>query len=235
MSSFADARAGAAAVAPMLVGVIPFGLVAGASAIAHDLDMAKAIGLSTMVFAGASQLAMIDVFSDGGSALLAVAVALTINLRLVLYSASVAPYLSGVSLPRRLCAAYLLVDQVYAAAVSRWPTEQRPDARIPFMAGAGGLLWVSWQVSTVAGGVIGGSVPDSVPLEFALPLVFLVLLVPIATNRPAVVAATVGGVTAVIVAELGAGAASIILGALGGIVAGTIADVLGSGAGDPNP
>jgi predicted branched-subunit amino acid permease len=89
-----ELRAGAAAVAPMLVGVVPFGLVAGASPVDQGLGGAAAIGFSMIVFAGASQLAAIDVLGDGGSALVAVLAALTINLRMLLYSASLAPYLS---------------------------------------------------------------------------------------------------------------------------------------------
>src|SRR2546421_37598 len=83
-----DLRAGARAVAPMLVGVVPFGLVAGATPVTHGLGAAAAVGFSTIVFAGASQLAAIDVLGSGGSAWVAALAAWTINLRLLLYSAS---------------------------------------------------------------------------------------------------------------------------------------------------
>ena len=88
-----DFRAGARAVAPMLVGIVPFGLVAGATPVTHGLGGAVAVGFSVIVFAGASQLAAIDVLGSGGSALVAALAAWTINLRLLLYSASIAPYL----------------------------------------------------------------------------------------------------------------------------------------------
>ncbi|MCU1374911.1 MAG: branched-chain amino acid transporter permease, partial [Actinomycetia bacterium] len=70
-----DFRAGMAAIVPMLVGVIPFGLVAGASPVAKGLGGWAAVGFSSIVFAGASQLAAIDVLGDGGSALVAVVAA----------------------------------------------------------------------------------------------------------------------------------------------------------------
>ncbi|MBV9952473.1 MAG: branched-chain amino acid ABC transporter permease, partial [Acidimicrobiia bacterium] len=63
-------------------------------------------------------------------------------------------------------------------------------------------------------------------LDFAVPLVFLVLLVPAITSRPAVVAAIGGGAGAVVAAELGAGTMSLLIGAIAGIVAGTIAEVV---------
>ena len=223
----ADLRAGAAAVAPMLVGVVPFGLVAGASPVEEGLGGAAAVGFSTIVFAGASQLAAIDVLGDGGSALLAAMAAWAINLRMLLYSASLAPHLAAESVPTRLGVAYLLTDQAYAVSIQRWTIENEPrERRIPYYLGAGLCLWVSWQAATVAGVLIGPVVPDDVPLEFAVPLVFLVLLVPALSSAPAVVAAVAGGLGAVIGAEAGAGTSSIMVGAIVGIAAGTIAELV---------
>lgn len=222
--AFSDVRAGAGAVAPMLIGVLPFGLVAGATPADGGLGTGAAFGFSTIVFAGASQLAAIDVLVDGGSVLVAVLAAWTINLRMVLYSASLAPYLARETMGRRLLGAYLLVDQVYAVAITRWPAEREPERRVPFMVGAGLLLWSSWQASTLVGALIGPALPESLPLDFAVPLVFLVLLVPAVTTRPAAVAALAGGLGAVLAGEAGAGHLSIIVGAAVGIAAGMLAE-----------
>src|SRR5918999_5349903 len=114
-------RAGAKAVAPQLIGVIPFGLVAGATPTDGGLGVGAAAGFSSIMFAGASQLAAIDVLTHGGTVLVAVLAAWTINLRMVLYSASLAPFLTKDKLRWRMLASYLLVDQVYAVGVTRWP------------------------------------------------------------------------------------------------------------------
>lgn len=218
----------------MLVGVIPFGLVAGATPVTTGLGGEAAAGLSTIVFAGASQLAAVDVLADGGSALVAVVAACTINLRLLLYSASLAPYLTHVPLRQRLFMAYVLTDQAYAVAITRWNEEagraldgvEPPavEARVPYYLGAALLLWVNWQIVTVIGVLIGNAVPESLPLDFAVPLVFLVLLVPAMTSRPAVVAAGIGGGVAVLSLEAGAGHLSVLVGALAGIAAGAAAE-----------
>jgi len=210
----------------MLVGIIPFGLIAGATPVTNGLGGAAAIGLSSIVFAGASQLAAVDVLAHGGSVLVAVLAACTINLRMLLYSASIAPYLADEPVPRRLGAAYLLTDQAYAVSITRWSTDTDRERRLPYFLGAGLLLWSAWQVSTVVGVLVGSAVPADVPLDFAVPLVFLVLLVPTLTSRPALVAAAVGGAAAVVAAEAGAGPLYIIVGALSGIAAGAFADVL---------
>ena len=219
-------RAGARSVSPMLVGVVPFGLVAGASPVAEGLGAGAAVGLSTIVFAGASQLALIEVLGNGGSALVAAMAAWTINLRMVLYAASLAPHLANETLRTRLGVAYLLTDQAYAVSITAITSEdgQEQVDRVPYYVGAGLTLWSSWQVATIVGALIGSSVPEEVPLAFAVPLVFLVLLIPTLTTRPAVVAATVGGFGAVAAAELGAGSLSLTVGAVAGIVAGAVVD-----------
>ncbi len=236
--SLSDVRAGALAVAPQVIGVIPFGLVAGATPVASGMGTGVAMGFSTIVFAGASQLAAMDVLTRGGSVAVAILAAWTINLRMVLYSASLAPYLAREPRWRRLAGAYVLVDQVYAACITRWPEQDEARRRIPFMIGAGLFLWVIWLASTLAGAVAGAAVPDRIPLDFAVPLVFLVLLVPAITSRPAMVAAAVGGTAAVVAAEIGAGGLSIVAGAVCGIAAGAVAEMVGGrsgGSGDAEP
>jgi predicted branched-subunit amino acid permease len=208
----AELAAGARAVAPMLVGVIPFGLVAGATPATTGLGGGVSIGLSTIVFAGASQLAAADALVDGGSALVAVIAACTINLRLLLYSASIAPHFVAVPMRRRLLMGYLLTDQAYAVSITRWTQDDDAAAsggppapglehKVPYYFGAALLLWVNWQICTVIGVLIGSAVPDSLPLDFAVPLVFLVLLVPAISSRPAAVAALVGGLVALFAQE----------------------------------
>jgi predicted branched-subunit amino acid permease len=225
-SARVDVRAGAAAVAPMLVGIIPFGLIAGATPVANDLGGAAAVGLSTIVFAGASQLAAAEVLGDGGSAIVAALAACTINLRMLLYSASLAPLLGHEPLIKRLGAAYVLTDQAYAVSITRWTPDSDPDRRLPYYLGAALLLWCTWQVSTIVGVFVGNAVPEELPLDFAVPLVFLVLLVPTLTSAPAVVAAFVGGVSAVLAAVGDAGPLYVIVGALSGIVAGAVAEAM---------
>ncbi len=233
MHLIAEARAGAVAVVPMLLGVVPFGLVAGAVPVAEGLGAWAAIGLSGIVFAGAAQLAAAEVLAEGGSAAVAVLAAWVVNLRLVLYSASLAPYLGHERLRRRLGAAYLLTDQAYALSVIRWSAGTDPESRLPYYLGAGTMLWLSWQTATIIGVLVGRAVPQDVPLDFAVPLVFLVLLVPLLITLPATAAAAIGGTSAVIAAEVGAGPLSILVGAAFGVAAGVLSDLSTDRTGRP--
>jgi predicted branched-subunit amino acid permease len=223
------------AVAPMLIGVIPFGLVCGATPATNGVGGWGAVGFSSIVFAGASQLTAIDSLGDGAGALVSVLAACTVNLRLLLYSASLAPHVSELPLRKRLLMAYVLTDQAYAVSISRWndeadaaasggPPAPPVERRLAFYLGAALLLWANWQVCTVLGIAIGSAVPDSLPLDFTIPLVFLVLLIPAITSRPALVAATVGGVAAVIAAEVGPAHTEVLFGAVAGIAAGAWAE-----------
>jgi predicted branched-subunit amino acid permease len=207
----------------MLAAVVPFGLVAGAAPAAAGFGVLAAVGMSTIMFAGASQLALTDVLAGGGSAIVAAMAAWVINLRMLLYSASLAPHLAHEPLPRRLVAAYLTVDQNYALAISHWgPRTRAPDAS--YLIGGGLLLGVSWISFTAIGAALGSTLPEDLPLDFSVPLVFLVLLVPLLTNRPALAAAVAGGGAAVLSAELGLGPWAIMVGALSGIATGTLVE-----------
>lgn len=226
MSRRDELRAGAAAIVPMLLGVVPFGLVAGAAPVEGGLGAWSAIGFSTIVFAGASQLAAIDVLADGGSWFVAAVAACTINLRLLLYSASLAPFVADLPLRQRLLVGYGLTDQAYVESITRWSTGTPPT--FAFYCGAAFTLWGGWQLATILGALGGASVPDDVPLTFAVPLAFLVLFVPLLVDRPAVVAAIAAGGASLLTLELGGDDLSILVGALAGIAAGALAEARSS-------
>jgi predicted branched-subunit amino acid permease len=219
-------RAGARSVAPMLIGIIPFGLVAGAAPVSEGLGGGVAAGLSLIVFAGASQLAAVEMLADGSSTIAVALVIWTINLRMLLYSASLAPVFSRLSLPSRLGAAYYLTDQSYAVTITKFPKPTENRRELSYYLGAAVLLWAAWQISTWVGVAVGAALPDSVPLTFAVPLVFLVLLVPVVRDRPSIAAAVFGGVGAVVAVQLGAENVSVMIGGAVGIIAGVLVDFI---------
>jgi 4-azaleucine resistance transporter AzlC len=213
--------AGVRTVSPVMLGVVPFGLVAGAAAVQVGLPVSGAVALSVVVFAGASQLAALELLGQAAPAVVVVLTALVINARMVMYSASIAPHLEDEPLGWRALSAYLLTDQAYALSVTRFAEDDVP--RRWFYLGTAVPLWVVWQVCTVAGALAGASIPDGIPLSFAVPLTFLALLVPAVEDRSTAAAAVAGGT----VATLGAGLPynlGLLAGALIGIVVGVLAE-----------
>ena len=220
----AEARRGLRDAVPILLGVAPFGLVAGATAVDAGLSPLQAAGLSVVVFAGASQLAAIELLGDNAELLVVLVTGVVINLRILMYSASIAPHFRSFRSRWKAACAYVLTDQAYALSVARYTgVDLDPAARRQYHLAVGGSLWVIWQVCTLVGIVVGARVPPAWGLEFAVPLVFLSLLVPATTSWPKLVAAAVGGGVAVAGAVF---AVPLNLGLIAGGVAGVIAGVL---------
>ncbi len=221
----ADLRAeflrGAKEILPIMVGIIPFGLVAGASAIDAGLTTLDAVGFSMGIFAGASQLAAIKLLGEGAALPVVVLTVAVINLRMLMYSASLAPLWSSLPLRRRAPAAYVLTDQAYAFSVARAPTADTQAHLWAYYLGCAITLWVNWQFWTVVGAMAGAAIPPEIPLEFAIPMVFLVLLVPAVTDRPTLAAAITAGAGATLLSGLPYNL-GLFVGALSGVAVGTV-------------
>ena len=197
-----DLVAGIRVAGPIVVGIVPFALITGITATGAGLTIAEAVGMSVIVFAGASQLAAIDLIGSNAPFAVVVATAVVINARMLMYSASIAPHFRAYTLRLRGLAAYVLTDQAYAASIAEYRANDGRD-RIRYYMGIAVTLWVVWQVGTVVGAVLGASVPAALGLDFALPLVFLALLVPAMKDAGTTVAGIVAGTVALAVATVG--------------------------------
>ncbi|MFZ0493902.1 MAG: AzlC family ABC transporter permease [Acidimicrobiia bacterium] len=185
--------------APILLGIVPFGLIAGISAVSVGLTPIHGVGMSIMVFAGASQLAALQLIGTSAPFLVVAATALVINARFVMYSASLAPHFQEASTGRKALLAYLLTDQAYAFSIRRCSErDETMLTRLSYYLGAAAILWVTWQISTAVGAFLGASIPDSWSLDFAIPLVFIALLVPAVRDQADGAAAGVAAVLAVL-------------------------------------
>lgn len=213
---------GAKTIAPILLGVIPFALIAGVSAVEAGFSKYEALGMSTIVFAGAAQLAVVDLVGRHASVAVIVLTALIINLRFSMYSASLAPHFSGLSLCRRALLAYLLTDQAYAVSITAYYGNQHSHKQW-FFFGAALIMWGVWQAGNAVGIFLGANIPQSWSLDFAVPLTFLALLFPAITNRPSLIAAAIAGVLALIGHSLPYNS-GLVLAAAGGIAAGSLAE-----------
>lgn len=213
---------GARDVSPLLIGVIPFGLVLGV--IAADSVIGPALGWATsfIIFAGAAQLATIQLLDGGVAAAVVIITVLVINSRHALYSATLAPHFAEFPGWSRFALPYVLTDQAFAVSIVRYQEASDPVYKRWFFTGAALTLWVPWQLSTLIGVVVGAQLPEGLSLEFAIPLVFVALLVLTVRSRPDLTASIVGGAAALIAAPVPLGF-GLIIGALAGVTAGVIA------------
>lgn len=190
-------RVGARDVAPILLGIVPFGLVAGAAVVNAGFTIVEAAGMSLLVNAGASQIAATTLYAEGAPFAVALGTALVVNARMFIYSVSIAPVLEAASARLRPLLGHMLVDQNYAMTMTRG--RSRPDVDpIPYYIGAWLALASVWQVSTIAGALAGPLVPASWGLDFAVPLVFLAMLAAALKDRAATEVALVTGIAAAV-------------------------------------
>jgi 4-azaleucine resistance transporter AzlC len=210
-------RHGFRAMMPLWLGVVPFGIAYAVIARDAGLSLLETQALSVLVFAGSAQVSAVGLFARGAGGLEIVLTTFLLNVRHVLYGMSLARRVPMT--PReRIVGAYFLTDEAYGVAVAR-------DARtFPFVLGTELSLFVTWNLATLAGGLLGGVIPkpEKLGVDFVFPIAFLALLVPLLRRRADVTVAVFAGVLAWLLSKglpgglpvLGAGVVGSLLGAL---------------------
>ncbi len=189
---------------PFLLVVGPFAMLFGVVAVQAGLNPIEALGFSVAVIAGAAQLTALQLMVDQAPTLIVLASALAVNLRMAMYSASLTPYLGKASLWQRACVSYFLVDQSYGCSVlayelhPHWTLRQR----LVYFWGTVAPICPFWFILTVVGTMVGGSIPDWLALDFAVPITFLAIIAPMLRTRAHVAAAFVSVVVALLMAWL---------------------------------
>ena len=225
-----DFIAGARDTLPILLGVVPFATICGVAAVNVGLTPFEAIGMNLIVFAGASQLAVFQLMSVGSPWIIMVLTAWVINLRFTMYSAALAPYLQKEPLPRKSVFTYMLSDQAFGVTMGRF-SNQMPSNPAWYYYGSAAMIWTTWIICAVAGALLGTLVPESWGFDFAFPLSFMALMFAALKDRPTVVAALVGGTTAVLAKGLPYNL-GLVVAALLGIASGMLAESLRQPAGE---
>ncbi len=206
---------GVVQVAPLFLGAIPFGMIYGVLASNAGMGLPLAQSMSVIVFAGSAQFVMAQLLNDGTPLLVVALTAAILNVRHLLYSASIAPHLQQLSRPWKAVLAYLLTDEAYAVAITRFGAVPACDPSVAgshpsrgpsadrrhwFVLGTGLGLWITWQLSTAVGILLGSQIPATWSLDFAVPLTFIALVVPALRDRASIAAALVAGIVVVLTA-----------------------------------
>lgn len=181
---------------PLAVSVVPFGMILAATAVSTGFSPLQAVVMGVIIFGGAAQAAMVDLAGQNTSIGVIVFTALVINLRYVMYSGSIAPHLRKLSTVRRSVMATILIDQIYALAITEF--SHNPDTNEWwYYLGAGFPMVIAWVGSQIVGAVVGSRIPESLQLQFVLPLVFVSLVFTAVEDRPTKVAAAVAALVAI--------------------------------------
>ena len=193
---------GSREIAPVLIGTIPFGFVAGVVSVASGLTALEGIALSVLSFSGIAQLVACQLIAVQSPVPLAIAAAAVVSLRFLMYSAALSPHLAHLDRRWRLLLAYLMTDQSFAMTIKRFSEPGDARNRHWHFLGSALTLYVTWQLAVVIGALAGAQVPASWSLDFAVVLCFIALLVPAVRTRADLAAAIVAAGVALAAAGL---------------------------------
>lgn len=219
----AEYFAGLRATLPAAPGVATFAMICGAAMVAAGMPPVVAIAAGVIVYGGTLQLAAVQLLGSGAPLLLILLAGTVVNLRFMMFSASIAPFLRRSSLARRLVMTCTLSDNGFASSYLHFT---RPDAerksqaeRDAYYFGAATSIWVAWQTATVAGALVGAAIPPEWRLEFTITLTFTALGLANIRDRATLAAAIAAGLTAVATHALPF-RIGLVLGAVAGVAAG---------------
>ncbi|HEY0275416.1 MAG TPA: AzlC family ABC transporter permease, partial [Paenirhodobacter sp.] len=178
---------------PFLLVIIPFGMLFGVAATDIGLSLTETMGFSILVLAGASQFTALQLMSDHASTVLVIVTGLAVNLRMAMYSVTLAPHLGPAAPWHRVLIGYLMLDQTFALAQQEY--ERAPAMPLPqkvaYFFGTCLPTCLPWVLSSLAGVLAGKAIPGSLALDFAVPVTFLAMIAPILRSVPHLAAAAV--------------------------------------------
>jgi branched chain amino acid efflux pump len=214
--------AGARAVAPLVLGTVPFGVAIGAAGAALGTGrLATWVGSWSMV-AGTAQLTIMQLLHDGATPLVALVAALVVNARFAVYSAGLAPWFPTSTARQRLLLALPLVDQVFMTATTAFcATPMGERDRRSYYLGAAVHFVVAWIAAETLGVLVGDHLPAWLGLHAASLLALVGLLAATSTTRAAQTAAVVAAAVALTASGLPAHSAVLVATVAGITVGGT--------------
>ena len=163
-------------VSPLMIPVVPFGIIFGVIGMDLGIGPYMTFGLSVIIFGGASQIVLLQLFSGGASSLVIISSVGAVNSRHLLYGAVVSEHVSDLKLIWKIIISYFLIDQAFARS-NDYFKENNDKNKYFHLIGGGVTCWVIWQSTTFLGIILGAAIPEKLGLSFAVPLTFLALLV----------------------------------------------------------
>ncbi len=197
---------GLRAALPAMLPTAIWGLVAGVAMIKTGLTVPQALAMTLLVYSGSAQMASLPLIATGAPVWLVLLTAGIVNLRFIIFSATMWPYLGRLPLLRRLSIGYLTADIGVALFIGRYGDAPPQSAATPSSCGSSaGLVsatWMSWQPLSIAGILLAEAIPGAWGLEYAAILALIAITMPMFSGRPAAAGCLTAGVVAVLAASL---------------------------------
>jgi 4-azaleucine resistance transporter AzlC len=185
-------------VSPLMIPVFPFGIIYGVIGMDLGIGPYMTLGLSIIIFGGASQIVLLQLFSGGASSLVILSSVGAVNARHVLYGAVLSEHLSGLKLSWKIILSYVMTDQAFAVSNDYFKKNDKNNNQHYHLLGSGFTCWTIWQISTIIGIVLGSVVPEELGLSFTISLTFLALLISDFRKFKNIIVMLVSGIVATI-------------------------------------
>ena len=185
-------------VSPLMIPVVPFGIIYGVIGMDLGIGPYMTLGLSIIIFGGASQIVLLQLFSGGASSLIILSSVGAVNARHVLYGAVLSEHLSGLKLSWKIILSYIMTDQAFAVSKDYFKKKYKSNDYHYHLLGSGFTCWAIWQISTILGIVLGSIVPEELGLSFTISLTFIALLISDFRKLKNIIVMLVSGVIATI-------------------------------------
>lgn len=171
---------------PLIIGGIPFGIIFGTLSLNAGLDIWQTIGMSSIVFAGSAQFVAVGMLAAGTSLGFIVGATLIVNLRHLIYAASLLPHVKHLPQRWRIPLGFLLIDEVYAATYPHYLNNPQSDRNHWHYFGVGAAFFVSWNLATLVGIFFGANIEGIANwgLDFAMSATFIGMVMPHLINKP---------------------------------------------------
>lgn len=183
-------------------GLAAWGLMMGVAMVKSGMSTFEAVFMGLTVYAGSSQLAAIPLLMAGAPMWVVLATGFCVNLRFVVFSAHLRPYVMHLPLGQRLITGYLSTDLTYVLFTKRFASPGSDAAQLraqqAYLAGNCAVNWTSWMSCSVLGVALANSIPTSWGLGFAGILALLGILLSLASSKLRLVAAVLAGLAAVL-------------------------------------
>lgn len=192
--------AGCRGIMPFIIGMIPFGIIFGTLAKTSGLSFAGTIAMSTFVAAGSSQFIALGLLAAGTSLPLIILTTFIVNLRHLLYSVTLVPFVQHLAQVWKLTLGFLLADEVFVVAIARYNQADCSPHKHWYHLGAALFMYINWLLCTLAGLTLGHLIPDvaSWGLDFAMSVTFIGMLIPYLKNQPMLVTVFIAGIVALL-------------------------------------
>ena len=196
--------AGARDTLPMLVGAAPFGMIFGTLAAASQLAPWQGQLMSLSVFAGSSQFIAVGLVAGHASMLVIWVTTFIVNLRHMLYAATLLPHVAKLPARWRWTLGFLLTDETFAVMNGYYARHPRAPLGHWYFLGSGLAMYGNWQLWTLVGLMFGTVFPQlqALGLDFAMVATFIAIVVPQLARLPHFGAALAAGLFAFLLRDL---------------------------------